>query len=239
MIAVAVDDEAGDFGMAGGVIEGLLRRHHEEGSGEDIGLGGCWGCDCDRNAGIGRFAGAGVDDVMVHAVGAKEDFVVARCRDSSFVERDKAGVIVLVRGILDGDAPALAVERFSGCADFASGVDQIVVNAAVLQQLRDAIGDKSRRDAVERDAHTFRNVETVGGKSEFIGTDSGDDLGDFGFGWLAAGVCAGFEQIDARFDGDVECTIGVAVVSIAGLQHCEQIVVDMIDAAGFVELADR
>ena len=68
LIAVVVDDEAGDGGMRLCITDGVLWCHDKQGCRKDIGFGGGWGCDRDGNTGIGRCSGFGVDDMMENAI---------------------------------------------------------------------------------------------------------------------------------------------------------------------------
>src|SRR6266446_3496471 len=101
---------------------------------------------------VGACAGVRVEDVMETPGRLEGGAVTARHRKRHVLKLDRAGDAARRHAAADADPPGMALRVATDGAKLAE-IDHGTFEAFIAQQIRDGVGDKSLREAVEGDAH--------------------------------------------------------------------------------------
>src|SRR6266478_869220 len=106
----------------------------------------------DVDKAVGACAGVRVEDVMETPGRVEGGAVTARHRKRHVLKLDRAGDAARRHAAADADPPGMALRVATDGTKLAE-IDHGTFEAVIAQQIRDRVGDKSLREAVEGDAH--------------------------------------------------------------------------------------
>src|SRR6266853_369682 len=101
---------------------------------------------------VGTCAAARVEDVMEMSGRLEGGAITARHRKRHVFKLDRAGDAARRHAVADADPPGMTLRVATDGAKLAE-IDHGAFEAFIAQQIRDGVGDKSLREAVEGDTH--------------------------------------------------------------------------------------
>ena len=226
---VVVDEEGGlyvaVFGMVVDELQALVETHDHECRGHGVGIprGGADHRDTEQRVADGQ-AGGGVDGVGVADAVLFVVFAVVAGGDNGEVGElddgfDGLFAVFVFGGALYADGPLLVV-GFEAAGDyFASDVDHVVVDAAVVEHLGYEVDGIALCDGVEVEFDEGVFVQNVlcgaveGGAVDGVGvgTEEGEACVDLALGYGFPFFEAEAVEVDQRADATVEGAMGVEV----------------------------